>query len=127
MDKANVDPESDEVPSIGVHCSAGIGRSGTFCAVHALVTVIREHFKTHSSPPPINLVNTVLWLRRQRPGIFVEFVLLLNVRVFTNEGPIHVRLLGCARGVYSPLEGSTCPKESREGGFCLRRVILNNI
>jgi len=54
---------------IGIHCSAGIGRSGTFCTVHINIRLLREHYKNSFEPPPLNIVNTVLALRRQRPGM----------------------------------------------------------
>jgi len=54
---------------IGIHCSAGIGRTGTFCCVHINIHILREHFKTYFSPPPLNIVNTILHLRKQRPGM----------------------------------------------------------
>jgi protein tyrosine phosphatase len=59
----------DKDGPIVVHCSAGIGRSGTFCAVHALVQKMREELKTKGSLPPLNIVETVLNLRDQRPGM----------------------------------------------------------
>jgi protein tyrosine phosphatase len=54
---------------IVVHCSAGIGRSGTFCAVHSIVQHMHQHVADHGEIPPINLVETVLALRDQRPGM----------------------------------------------------------
>jgi len=54
---------------IGIHCSAGIGRTGTFLTVHLNVHVLREHFKTNYEPPPINIIKTILDLRKQRPGM----------------------------------------------------------
>jgi protein tyrosine phosphatase len=52
-----------------VHCSAGIGRSGTFCAVHSTVKMMNEYVSKHGAMPPINIVETVLVLRDQRPGM----------------------------------------------------------
>jgi len=54
---------------ICVHCSAGIGRTGTFCAIHINLNIIRNHFRLQSKPPYLNIVNTILHLRKQRPGM----------------------------------------------------------
>lgn len=56
-------------PPIAVHCSAGIGRSGTFATVHTIVTMLRKYTSQNKAPPPLNIVNTVLHLRRERPGM----------------------------------------------------------
>jgi protein tyrosine phosphatase len=55
-----------------LHCSAGIGRTGTFFTVHNTVRRYHEQLladSSHSLPPPINIVQTVLAARRQRPGM----------------------------------------------------------
>lgn len=67
MVKAAVRQDGDG--PIIVHCSAGIGRSGTFCAVHSIVKMMNEYVFDNHKMPPINIVETVLLLRDQRPGM----------------------------------------------------------
>jgi len=53
-----------------VHCSAGIGRSGTFCTVHSTIEKFKLDLEKHPDEEPhFNLVNTVLYMRDQRPGM----------------------------------------------------------
>jgi protein tyrosine phosphatase len=53
-----------------VHCSAGIGRSGTFCTVHATIERIKEDIAKDSAANPLfNIVETVLFMRSMRPGM----------------------------------------------------------
>jgi len=53
-----------------VHCSAGIGRSGTFCTVHATIERIKyEIQKNENADPLFNIVETVLHMRKMRPGM----------------------------------------------------------
>jgi len=55
---------------IVVHCSAGIGRSGTFCTVHATIEKLKLDLKEHpDEDPKFNIVKTVLLARSQRPGM----------------------------------------------------------
>mmetsp|Transcript_30370 Transcript_30370/g.42639 ORF Transcript_30370/g.42639 Transcript_30370/m.42639 type:complete len:418 (+) Transcript_30370:155-1408(+) len=62
-----VNPNDDPIV---VHCSAGIGRSGTFCAVHMIVEKLRLELKLHpETKPTFNLVKTVIKMREQRPGM----------------------------------------------------------
>ena len=63
-----VNREEGDGPIV-VHCSAGIGRSGTFCAVHSLVQKMHAHVKATGELPPISVVETVISLRDQRPGM----------------------------------------------------------
>jgi protein tyrosine phosphatase len=54
---------------ICIHCSAGIGRSGTFCTIHMNVHILRDYLEKYKILPPISVVNTVLDLRKQRHGM----------------------------------------------------------
>jgi len=55
---------------IVIHCSAGIGRTGAFCAIHTQLTRFRKHLAENPKKPfAFDLYNTVLELRRQRAGM----------------------------------------------------------
>eukprot|EP01102_Stenamoeba_stenopodia_P014975 TRINITY_DN5056_c0_g1_i4.p1 TRINITY_DN5056_c0_g1~~TRINITY_DN5056_c0_g1_i4.p1 ORF type:complete len:351 (-),score=21.62 TRINITY_DN5056_c0_g1_i4:139-1191(-) len=53
---------------IVVHCSAGIGRTGTFCTVHSTISKIENLYKQHA-PISCNILQTVLRLREERAGM----------------------------------------------------------
>lgn len=66
--------------SLVVHCSAGIGRSGTFCCVHTVARHLREKGDEVVTPQEKEayerlLIDTVLRLRKQRPGMVQTRVL----------------------------------------------------
>ncbi|PRP77053.1 receptor-type tyrosine-protein phosphatase S [Planoprotostelium fungivorum] len=53
-----------------VHCSAGIGRSGTFCAVHSIIEKMRSDVKNNPSEvPKFNMIKTVMQMRASRSGM----------------------------------------------------------
>jgi len=55
---------------IVVHCSAGIGRTGTFCTIHATLKRIEKELKENPKKiPTINVTKTVLQIREQRPSM----------------------------------------------------------
>jgi len=55
---------------IVVHCSAGIGRTGTFCTVHTILEKLKEDMKDNPTKEPcFSVLETVLWMRDQRPGM----------------------------------------------------------
>jgi len=58
--------EGKDKPMV-VHCSAGIGRSGTFCAIHSYVKYLREYYKEHNDLPDINIPKRLIELRKDRP------------------------------------------------------------
>lgn len=65
---ACADTENTQKTPIVVHCSAGIGRSGTFCVVHTNMEMLRKS-KKQSKKPPLNLLETILHFRKQRSGM----------------------------------------------------------
>jgi len=53
-----------------VHCSAGIGRSGAFMAIHYTLHKVRKHIRSESTEPfQFNIYETVVQLRKQRTGM----------------------------------------------------------
>jgi len=56
-------------PPVCIHCSAGIGRTGTYCTVNNILQYINYHVEKENKIPPINVLRTVLDLRDQRPGM----------------------------------------------------------
>jgi len=81
-DESSVDLSDDDTSSNGssssnserstspvvVHCSAGVGRTGTFCTIHMLLVRLHKEMRK-GAIARLNLYNTVLKLRRQRPGM----------------------------------------------------------
>lgn len=52
-----------------VHCSAGIGRTGTFIAVHSLLASIKYDKSISQEEPRVRIPQTVMNMRQQRPGM----------------------------------------------------------
>jgi len=78
--------QKSENPMI-VHCSAGIGRSGTFCAIHSYVRYLRHFYKEHNDLPDINVPKRLIELRKDRPKMIqtkeqYEFVYKAIYKVF---------------------------------------------
>jgi len=66
----NVDRVRKPSTPIIVHCSAGIGRTGTFCAVHSMVEKLSKEMRERpDQTPEFNLLDTILKLRAQRVGM----------------------------------------------------------
>jgi len=65
-----VDKVRAENAPIVVHCSAGIGRTGTFCTVHSTLKKLHLHLKERpDEAPEFNVLQTVLRMREQRVGM----------------------------------------------------------
>lgn len=67
-----VDAVHDRRGPILVHCSAGIGRTGTFCTVHTITQNLDRHMYEHKDgdvEPTFNVFDTILKLRLNRVGM----------------------------------------------------------
>ncbi|GAM20689.1 hypothetical protein SAMD00019534_038640, partial [Acytostelium subglobosum LB1] len=65
---AAVEKEPKTGPII-VHCSAGIGRSGTFCVIHSVVTNSISGGGADSNVVTLNIPKIIANFRSQRPGM----------------------------------------------------------
>jgi len=62
-------PPSQETPTV-VHCSAGVGRTGTYVIINSILEQITNHMKLNpNTPPVINMAKTLQDLRTMRPGM----------------------------------------------------------
>ncbi|PRP85959.1 receptor-type tyrosine-protein phosphatase F-like [Planoprotostelium fungivorum] len=62
--------ESHSTGPILVHCSAGIGRTGTFMTIHIHIQQLRKHMQSSPDQPfQFEIYNTVKELRKQRTGM----------------------------------------------------------
>jgi len=65
-----VDKVRQRKTPIVVHCSAGIGRTGTFCTVHSTLEKLHLHLREKPNElPEFNVLETVLKMREQRVGM----------------------------------------------------------
>lgn len=63
-----------ELGPIVVHCSAGIGRTGTFIAIHIIISQLKEHLKKRKDDFDFQIFNTVKTLKHQRVGMIQKKV-----------------------------------------------------
>eukprot|EP01114_Cavostelium_apophysatum_P018964 TRINITY_DN5977_c0_g1_i2.p1 TRINITY_DN5977_c0_g1~~TRINITY_DN5977_c0_g1_i2.p1 ORF type:complete len:983 (+),score=271.06 TRINITY_DN5977_c0_g1_i2:60-3008(+) len=62
--------KSDNNP-IAVHCSAGVGRTGTWIAINALLEDL-DNAVTYGTVPTLNIMNLLDYLRSQRGGMLTH-------------------------------------------------------
>jgi len=82
-----VDEHNKNDKTLVVHCSAGVGRSGTFCAVHSYVRYLREYYNREKDLPDINVPRRLVELRKDRPKMIqtkeqYEYIYKAIVKVF---------------------------------------------
>jgi len=62
--------KKDSISPVVVHCSAGIGRTGTYCTVDAALKKAKKHIESNKTESlEYDLYNIVLQLRKQRNGM----------------------------------------------------------
>jgi len=62
--------ETNSTGPILVHCSAGIGRTGTFIVIHMTIQQLRKHMQSSPDQPfQFEMYNLVKELRKQRTGM----------------------------------------------------------
>jgi len=66
MEEVNTDAKAP----VAVHCSAGIGRTGTLCTIHLTLNKIKDHVQKNGATPfPFDVYSTVMQLRAERSGM----------------------------------------------------------
>ena len=87
-------PSTEECPNI-IHCSAGVGRSGTFCLVDSCLHRMR---KSAALLTQEQVIGTLLSMRRQRMGLI------------QTDDQLHFALLAISAGVNAANEKATYHK-----------------
>lgn len=59
---------------ICVHCSAGIGRTGTYIAILTMIESLKYQMQVLKQPPEISIFGTIRRLREQRYNMVSEVV-----------------------------------------------------
>ena len=68
-DAEGLPSSSHDLPPIAVHCSAGIGRTGTFIAIDVLLDEVRHLRQRRMRDGGVSPLNIVRLLRTSRPGM----------------------------------------------------------
>ena len=67
-------PPSPAASPIVVHCSAGVGRTGTYVIINSILEQFTQHMrKFPNQPPSINMMKLLHDLREMRAGLVNHF------------------------------------------------------
>ena len=89
-------PSAEDCPNI-IHCSAGVGRSGTFCLVDSCLHRMR---KSGALLTQEQVIGTLLSMRRQRMGLI------------QTDDQLHFALLAISAGVNAANEKASSHKNT---------------
>lgn len=76
-----------------VHCSAGIGRSGTFCLIDSILSMVENQGSTEG----LDIVNTLIEMRDYRMGLiqspvqlrFAYMSIIYGIKILENANKLH--------------------------------------
>lgn len=83
--------ETNTSGPVVVHCSAGIGRTGTFICVHIITRKLKDHLKEKKGKFDYDVFETVKKLKTLRSGM-VQTIVSRNNETNISKGTIYFLL-----------------------------------